>query len=246
MPDSRKHRGPHPQDEQDFAPRAVPVLNRAVGDLCWLLSQGYSSHAACKLVGDRFQLTDRQRLAVLRCSCSHADRRDRQRRQVAPQRLTGMMLDVDGFNVLTTVEAALAGGFLLLARDGCLRDMASVHGSFRCVQETSAAIQCVGRVLAEREPAAVRWLLDRPVSNSGRLAARLREMAAQHDWPWQVELADDVDGRLAHSPHVVATADGPILSRCARWYNLAYEVVYRQVPGAKLLRLTGWPSAGTV
>src|SRR3712207_7730451 len=43
------------------------------------------------------------------------------------------------------------------------------------------------RSLAALGPASVLWLLDRPVSNSGRLAQRVRELAAARGWPWQVE-----------------------------------------------------------
>jgi hypothetical protein len=75
---------------------------------------------------------------------------------------------VDGFNRLITIEAALSGGALLLCRDGCLRDLASVHGSYRSVQETDEAIRIAGEVLGDLGPAAVSWLRDSPVSNSVR------------------------------------------------------------------------------
>jgi hypothetical protein len=239
VPDSRKHRGPHPQDEQWFALDAEPILDRAVWDLSWLLTRGYPITAALKLVGDRFQLTERQRIAVMRCSCSDRDRLNRQRNQVACKDLSGRVVELDGFNVLTTVEAALAGGILLLARDGWLRDMASMHGSFRRVEETCPALECVGRVLAELNVSSARWFLDRPVSNSGRLAATLRQTALRHAWPWQADLVDDVDGLLARSVQIVATADAAILDRCSSWCNLAREVISRQVPDARMLRLTG-------
>ncbi|MCL4204054.1 MAG: DUF434 domain-containing protein [Pirellulaceae bacterium] len=247
MPDFRKHRGPHPEDEQSFAPEAEPILNRAVGDLSWMLSRDYAMTAALKLVGDRFQLTERQRIAVMRCSCSDADRQNRLGKLVAsgPSKLDcarmvqGQPIELDGFNVLTTVEAALAGGVLLLGRDGCLRDMASMHGSFRRVEETRPALECVGRVLEELGVESVLWLLDRPVSNSGRLVAMIRQTALERGWAWQAELADDVDAVLARSPGIVATADCAILNRCTSWCNLAREVVGREVPGARVLRLVG-------
>jgi hypothetical protein len=70
-------------------------------------------------------------------------------RDPEPVPFSGQPIELDGFNVLTTVEAALADGVLLLGRDGCLRDMASMHGSFRRVEETRPALECVGRVLEE-------------------------------------------------------------------------------------------------
>ncbi len=90
-------------------------------------------------------------------------------------------IHVDGLNTLTTVEAALAGGVVLRGCDGCYRDMASFHGNYRMVEEAPRAAELIGLHLAGR-PAL--WLLDKPVSNTARLAALLRELAAERGWPW--------------------------------------------------------------
>ena len=68
---------------------------------------------------------------------------------------------------------------LLGGRDGCVRDMASMHGSYRKVDETEPALTLIGEVLNEFRPAECCWYLDRPVSNSGRLRARLEQLAAE-------------------------------------------------------------------
>ncbi len=239
MPDQRQHRGPHPEDRQLFTAATRPVLNRAVSDLSWLLSRGYAADAALQLVGDHFQLVRRQRLAVRRCSCSDDELRRRRRTEAPPESWRGQRLDVDGFNVLITVEAALAGGVLLLARDGCLRDMASLHGSFRQVQETDPALERVGHVLAACGVGQTTWFLDRPVSNSGRLAQRIRDLAARQQWPWRVEVVPDADAVLGESASLIASADSGVLARCHRWCNLAREVVARHMPDAPLLVLDG-------
>src|SRR5688572_28853364 len=147
MPDKRKHRGPHPQDRELFAAECWPRLRGAVTDLCWLLSRGYSSTAALTLVGDRYQLTARQRVAVARSSCSNEELASRQSRQAPVEEATGQALWLDGYNVLTTIEAALAGGVILAARDGCYRDLASMHGSYRKVAETLPALRLVADYL---------------------------------------------------------------------------------------------------
>src|SRR5690349_15149262 len=66
MPDSRKHRGPGPKDPIWFGGDARDALRAAVADLSWLLSRGYTVPSALNLVGDRYQLVERQRLAVIR------------------------------------------------------------------------------------------------------------------------------------------------------------------------------------
>ena len=74
-----------------------------------------------------------------------------QRREscVSVEQMHGEQVVIDGFNLLITLEAALSGGLVLLCRDGCLRDLSSVHGSYRSVQETERAINLIGTTLAE-------------------------------------------------------------------------------------------------
>jgi hypothetical protein len=237
VPDKRTHRGPHPNDRQLFAPEMWPRLQEAVADLSWLLGRGYASVSALKIVGDRYQLDQRQRIAVGRCSCSDEARGRRQRSRVEPEQLAGQVLWLDGYNILTSIEAALAGGVILLARDGCFRDLASVHGTWRKVRETVPAIELVGRSLARLGVAEVVWYLDRPVSNSGRLKSLLRTAAEEQGWPWTVELVPNPDKILAVAEHTVVSADSGILDQCRRWVNLARAVIEGSVPAARIVPL---------
>jgi hypothetical protein len=229
MPDQRKHRGPHPEDALLFAAEALPALQAATADLCWLLTRGYTDKSALKLVGDRHGLNKRQRLAVWRCACSDQQQADRARHQLEPGTLAGRSLSIDGFNVITTIEAALSGGVILEARDRCWRDMASMHGTYRKVAETVPAIRLVGSFLARLEPGPVTWILDRPVANSGRLQQMMRETAGAEGWSWHVELAARPDSLLIASNSVVATADSAVLDRVQAWFNLARHVVQTAV-----------------
>ena len=211
MPDSRRHRGPHPKDSRLFAAAHVPALRQAVEELSWLLTRGYASEAAMKLVGDRYQLHKRQRAAVWRASCTDPSLE----RRVAT-RGAGPEIVVDGFNVLVTVEAALSGAVLLRGRDGLIRDLASVHGTWRRVAETERALDLLVAALGD---AAARWVIDRPVSNSGRLAGMLRERGQA------AEVVDAADPVLAASGLSVATADGPLLDRSVGGVDLVGPIV---------------------
>jgi hypothetical protein len=237
MPDTRKHRGAHPEDAALFASAAWPGLREAVAHLSWLLTRGYADGSALKLVGDRFQLAERQRIAVMRCACADEVRQRRRETALTAAELAGQPVAVDGFNVLTTIEAALAGGVILRGRDGCYRDMASMHGSYRKVDETRPALGLIGAALQELAPGRCCWYLDRPVSNSGRLRGVIETVAAERGWAWEVTLADGVDSLLVRSSAVVATADGPILDRCRRWFNLARTVIDQRIDGVVPLPL---------
>ncbi len=263
MPDRRKHRGPHPEDARLFDLPAQQLLRAAAADFGWLLDRGYPHDSTLKLVGDRYALVARQRTAVSRCCCSDAAAARRRSCQVDVARLWGAVLWVDGYNVLTTIEAALAGGLILAARDGAYRDMASMHGSYRKVAETLPALDLLGHTLAAFHVAECRWFLDEPVSNSGRLKGIIEAMAAARGWPWQAELVPDPDtvladpaaeiAREARQPRpvaraedrpapagiVVATADSAILDRCPAWVNLARETIVDSVPDAWVVDLGG-------
>ncbi|WP_395739960.1 DUF434 domain-containing protein [Prosthecobacter sp.] len=226
MSSSDRHRGKHPSDTELFGPAPTPALRQAVSDLSWLLGRGYARNSAVKLVGDRYELRERQRLAAARAACSDTAREARAQNHLPAEALRGRSVWIDGFNLLVTLEAALSGGVLLHCRDGCLRDMSSVHGSYHAVVETDTAITLVGSRLAELHAASVHWLLDKPVSNSGRLAARIRELTKQHTWPWTVEAVFNPDTDLiAARDSIIISSDAVVIDGAASWYNLASDLI---------------------
>ena len=238
MPDKRVHRGPHPADEKLFAPKAIGDLRLAVGDFSLLLTRGYAHKSALKLVGDRFSLTDRQRLAVMRSACSDQQHASRRQRRLEPQNLAGESIAVDGYNVLITIEAAMSGGFVFKDRGGCCRDLASIHGTYRKVTETIPAVQLIGDFLQKIDAGKTLWLLDSPVSNSGRLKALIGELAEKNGWNWEIELVLSPDAELKRTDLVVASSDSVVLDACGSWVNLATEIIGKKLPSARVIDLT--------
>jgi hypothetical protein len=230
VPDRRKNRGAHPKDRACFSSAKLPELRAAVDDLCWLLERGYPSKAALALVGNRYSLRDRQRRALQRTAAGALEIARRRAREIDRPALAGATVAVDGYNVLLTLEVALSGGVLLLARDGVLRDLASMSAHYRHVRQTLPAIELLAGFLAAAGVAEVVFYLDRPVSNSGRLKKRIESALAERQPPWRVRLVTHVDRTLAGSSHVVASADSVVLDRCGRWFNLARGVVEESVP----------------
>ncbi len=230
-------RGPAQDDTELFGAPALPGLRRAVYELSWLLGRGYASTSALKLVGDRHDLLARQRTAVLRCACTDVEIDHRRNRRLRPEALAGRALAIDGFNQLIAVEVALAGGVVLVGRDGSWRDMASIHGSYRRSEQTLAAASQIGERLAELGPASVCWWLDRPVSNSGRLRALLLELAAERGWDWQVELDNDPDRVLVESEAVVASGDAWVIDRAHAFVDMARDVITGSCGGAWIVDL---------
>jgi len=236
-PDIRQHRGVHPADAHQFGEDRLPVLRTATAELSWLLSHEYKMTSSLKLVGDRHALTARQRLAVSRAACSDESRERRGRHCVSAEEIHNEKVIVDGFNLIIAVEAALSGGALLIGRDDCLRDLSSVHGSYRSVQETEQAICLIGEVLAELKPSTVLWLLDRPVSNSGRLARKIGDLALEHGWAWEVEVVFNPDKNIILSERIAITSDSSVLDRLARWTNFNRYLIEQRLAHSWLLDL---------
>jgi hypothetical protein len=243
----------------------LPRLREAVADFSLLLTKGYADKSALKLVGDRFSLTQRQRLAVMRAACSDRQRQSRLARRVPVEALAGQPLAIDGYNLLITIEAALSGGLIFKGRDGCFRDLASIHGTYRKVEETVPAARLIGDFLTEigrvrGEPDAQRpfgpgppsnrgqdardttarhvlWLLDSPVSNSGRLKTLLGELAREHSWPWEIRLTISPDAELSKMDTIVVSTDSVILDACPHWTNLAAEIITKRLPATPVIHI---------
>jgi len=261
----------------------LPRLREAAADFCLLLTKGYADKSALKLVGDRFSLTQRQRLAVMRSSCSDQQLQSRLARCVPVAALAGQPLALDGYNLLITIEAALSGGLIFQGRDGCFRDLASIHGTYRKVEETVPAVKLIGEFLAQIPVASPRvegvppsdrgqdardtsvakvlWLLDSPVSNSGRLKVLIGEIARESHWAWDIRLTLSPDAELSspltvgcavhtsteakrdhvHTPGqstaVVVSTDSVILDACPQWTNLAAAMIARTLPQTRVIGL---------
>jgi hypothetical protein len=239
VPDHRRHRGAHPADGELFADEKVPALRQATSDLSWLLTRDYAPTSALKLVGDRHSLTDRQRLAVARAAASDGRRQRRRERCLGVEEVADADLLVDGFNLIITVEAALSGGLLIRCRDECVRDLSSVHGSYRSVEETGRAISLIGETLAPRRPRSATWLLDKPVSNSGRLAQKIAALADENGWPWRVEVVMNPDKAMIASGQIALTSDSVILDGAARWVNFGALIVRESLPESWVIDLSG-------
>ena len=240
-PDRRRHRGPHPRDRQLFAPEFLGALRLAVAEFSWLLTRDYPARATLKLVGDRYSLTARQRLAILRSGCDDQALEQAARSAVDPEQCIGHPLGIDGYNLLITLESALSGGPVLLGRDGRFRDLASVHGSYRCVDETGPALALILAAAGNFQPSRIDFYLDRPVSNSGRLKTRIAELLERsHSGDasrWNIELVPGPDRLLKAYEGIVVTADSAILRRCARTLDLAGSIIRKQIDQAWILDL---------
>lgn len=178
---------------------------------------------------------------MMRCSCSDQQLGNRKNKQIEISEITSKPIAIDGYNLLITVEAAMSSGLIFIGRDGCFRDLASIHGTYRKVTETIPAIELIGNFLQQVKITEALWLLDSPVSNSGRLKTLIREIAEQNNWQWEIELVTSPDAVLIKgdpdSIGIVASSDSVILDGCKKWVNLAGEIINAKLPFSKIIDL---------
>ena len=220
-------RGHAPDDRTEFGESAVPKLHKAAQNLYYLLNQGYPIKGASVFVGNHYQMSERQRLALMRAVSSRESIENRKNKELheLPQ---GGVVHIDGFNTIITLEVALAGSLLLKCMDGAVRDLAALRGTYRLIDETTQAILMIGRILEKDGIGKAVFYLDSPVSNSGRLKEQIGTLLGDYSFELQFEVIHNVDVTLEALESVI-TSDAIILDKCKSWYNLGSRIIEENI-----------------
>lgn len=222
-------RGFVPGDEREFSGHELEILRRAQSDVALLLDRGYASERSVAFVGDRFQLSARQRTALARATCSGEALRRRKSRELTDG-AAGRALTIDGFNLIITLETAFSGSTVLRCMDGTLRDLCGLRGTYRLIAGTQTVLGLIADELTALGVGSAVFVLDAPVSNSGRLKQRILERMAGRPFSADAVLSVHADADVAAGECAV-TSDSAVLDRCGCWLNLAALIAQKRLPG---------------
>lgn len=218
-----------------FDDAAIERLRLAAEEVAWLTGRGYSLADVGELVAKHHGLTDVQRAALARGTCSEPQYRRRAARELEAEDVARRPLAVDAMDAMATVEAALSERPVLQTLDGTVR-------AFGVERETYApgehADEAVDRLLAaakELRPSVVRFILDERAPGARDLEAKLGAGAKARKVKAEVVLAANAVKALLREKQI-ATGDAEALDACASWFNLVGRVV-ASIPGAKVVRL---------
>ncbi len=228
-------RGYVPTDERDFSDKMLPKLQKALSDIHEFLDRGYEVKKVSTFVGNHYQLSERQRLALARAASESGKIRMRREKQLAVPDGT---VYIDGLNLMITLESAICGTTVYRCMDGTVRDLAAMRGTYRIIESTHTAAELVMEKLESVGARSVKFFLDAPVSNTGRLKTLLLEMAEGHSFSAECELVPNADVLLYGHSNVV-TSDAIILNECVSWLNFAAEIIDENLPDRRVLDLTG-------
>ena len=229
-------RGFDPDDLKIFSKESIAELKIAQEEIQWLLDRGYKIKQIIEFTGNHYLLSARARTALQRTTSSTADYEKRRSTMLPFECAKDGCLNIDGFNIIITLEVAMSGSPILLGKDGVYRDLAGLRGTYRIIDKTDTAISLIGKTLQKLSVPMVKFYLDSPVSNSGRLKTKILEYSEQWGMPVEVELIPNVDAVLAGKERVV-TGDSIILDECKSWFNLSRKIIEDYIQDAWVVDL---------
>lgn len=230
-------RGYIEEDQKWFSEDSLQKLQIAQEEIIWLLDRNYKMSPLIEFVGGHYQLSTRQREALQRSSSSQKDCLRRTNKMLSLDEIKGNDINIDGFNLIITLEVALSSGTLILANDGTIRDLAGLRGTYRLIDKTDMAISLLCSFFKEYEIKKANFYLDSPVSNSGRLKSKILEDFIKWDIDVEVELVPNADPILSELERVVTT-DSIILDSCKSWFNLTRIIIENYINSAKVINLS--------
>jgi hypothetical protein len=196
-------------------------LQKAAEDFRYLLNRRYPRKAALELVGNRHGLTFDERHLLHRGVFSSIDSQARRKKRTSIKEIRNKDLAIDGHNVIITIEAGLSGRPLVLADDGFVRDISGLSGSFKKTETTENAIQFITDAIKQIKPRQILFLLDAPISKSGKLAEEIRNRLKQANLPGDAMAVKVPEKILIGFTGVIATSDTAIIDLSKRVLDLA-------------------------
>jgi len=205
------------------------LIKEAAADFRYLLARGYPRTAALALVGNRYQLDHTARQILHRGVFAPDVAQARRAKLRLLRDLAGEPLGIDGHNVLITLECGLRGLPLVAADDGFIRDVGQVSRAFRASPETDQALILLADYLAMQQAGPISVFYDAPLSLSGELAQRTREIFTSRGLAVTAAAVPVPERELFAFPGPIASSDTALIDAHPVVVDLAGEIIQREV-----------------
>jgi hypothetical protein len=150
----------------------------------------------------------------------------------------GQPLGVDGHNVLITLECARRGLPLVAADDGFIRDVGQVSRAFRLSPKTEEVLVLLADFLARCQAGPISVFFDAPLSLSGEVARRTREIWTARGLGVEAAAVPVPEQLLLSFPGPIATSDTALIDGHEAVVDLAGEIVALEPTKYNLLYLS--------
>lgn len=224
-------------DKRWFSEKELLKLKKAHEEIKWLLDRDYKLESILNFVGGRYQFSTRQRDALKRSTCSTKNEILRKSKELNINNLVDKTINIDGFNLIISLEVALSGGTLIIGDDELIRDLAGLRGTYKLIDKTDIAIEYIFKFLESKGVKAINIYLDSPISNSGNLKIRILEHSNKYKIATNVTLVNNADVVLEKLDYVV-TSDSTILDKCNSYINLSKHIINEYIHQANMVLLS--------
>lgn len=198
------------------------------------MTKGYAVNASLQFIGNHHRLNKRQQDALRRASASNQEVEKITANHIDAANVKGKKLFIDGFNLIILLESALSGAYIFKGADQTYKDLSGVHGTYKRVQHTNGVLELIGKTLFQLQPDNVIWILDKPVSNSGRLKGFILEVAAELGYNWEVILDYNPDKYIVEKNEIAVSSDGWIIEQ-VQWFNLGGYIIENKISNVDVI-----------
>jgi len=207
----------------DLSPQFISAAN----DYLYLLEKKYPQKAVIKLIGDRYSLSGVERTMVYRGLTSSENKTYRSAVLLHEQDIKAKTLHIDAYNVLITIGSYLNGSLVFVANDNYLRDASEVHGKVFRKSLYERGIQLLIEYLIARQVYSVQFYFDKPVSQSGVLASKLKNSLHSSGLRGSAQTVNSPDYILKNLDNgIVCSSDSTIIDMSKRkLFDLARQAL---------------------
>jgi hypothetical protein len=199
----------------------------AAKDYIYFLDRHYPQKALIKLIGDRYQLSGTERSMLFRGIWASEEASLRKQKLAEPHNLISQPISIDTYNMLITIASYLNGNVVFISNDHFLRDASEIHGKVFRNELLERALNLTFEYLNECKLSGIRFLIDSPVSHSGKLCAQINQMIAESNLQGSAETHQSPDYLLKNTLEgIIATSDSTIIDKtCLPVFDLPRHVL---------------------
>ena len=208
-------------------PRKDLVLTASV-DFYFLQSRNYPRDRSLEMVGNRYNLTVKERNLLRRGVFGQKEALTRRGKHSYFVPGKPESLGIDGHNVHITVESAILGRLILKANDKALRDISEISSNFRLTDVSFFAAEMICRFLEQQDIREVAIYFDAPISRSGELARLYNDLFKKHGIRGRASAVDVPERHLPYEQAIIASSDSAVIDRAVKWIDLAAMVISQE------------------
>ena len=207
-------------------------LIEAAKDYKYLLNRGYPQKHSLDLVASRWRLSHQDKMILYRCIHPSSIVEAVRSSMVSTDSLVGAEVVVDTYNVLLTVYAADACEEVYMCDDGFVRDALSVKKPIIKSPELASKAMKIVTYLSQLGVSSVKFVMERQVSMSGKLAETINTMFSSQSKPkveaYTVNRADKEVIIKGLKGSIVCSSDIVVLTNAKRVFDIAGYIIMKE------------------